>query len=137
MTTTLKQFIRQHKIRMTAEWADSNPNMMTDENWSRSATHYRCVLRCGKRQMTVPFSQGSAHTKEPSAEDVLNCLASDAAGYENARSFEDWCSEYGYDTDSRKAEKTFKTIERQATDLARLLGAPSSYETLLWNTERL
>ena len=37
---------------------------------------------------------------------------------------------------SRKAEKTFKTIEHQAKRLRNFLG-DSAYETLLWNTERL
>src|SRR5947207_663766 len=103
--TTLKTFIAQHKIRMTADLIDRNPNMDLDE-WSQTATHWRCQFKVGRRSLTTYFSQGSAHTREPTAEDVLDCLASDATGVQNSRDdFDEWCSEYGYDTDSRKAER--------------------------------
>ena len=74
--------------------------------------------------------------KAPKAADILDCLASDAASYDNARSFEDWASEFGYDEDSRKAERIFKACGKQAIKLKRFLGEPA-YERLLWDTERL
>jgi hypothetical protein len=131
----IQQFTVSNRIRMTVEWADSNPNIAADAKWMASARHFRCVLKCGKRQLTIPFSQGAAHEKEPTASDVLDCLAMDAIGVENARSFEEWCAEYGYDTDSRKAEKIFQVCEREAEGLRRLLG-PEAYEQLLWKVER-
>jgi hypothetical protein len=79
---------------------------------------------------------GLAHTQEPTTEDVLNSLASDAAGIENARSFEAWCNHYGYDTDSRRAEKTFNVCERQAEKLKSFLGE-ELYKQYLFNTESL
>jgi hypothetical protein len=134
---TLQQFIRENKIRITVEYADSNPNMAADDKWMQSATHYKCILKCGNRQMTVPFNQGVAISREPTAADILNCLASDASSIENAGSFEDWASEFGYSPDSRKAEKTYNICRKQAEQLSRLLGNTTAYETLLWNTERL
>ena len=132
-TVSIAEFIKSNRIRMTAERTDSNPSMDDSANMD----HWKCLLRAGNSRMTVTFSMGFGHHgAEPKAEDVLDCLSSDAAGIENAQSFEDWCSEYGYDTDSRKAEKTFKTIEHQAKRLRNFLG-DSAYETLLWNTERL
>jgi hypothetical protein len=131
--TTLKSFVVSHGITMTADWADANPNM-TD--MPAGSSHWKCVLKCGRRTMTVPFSQGPAISREPSVEDVLDCLASDAAGYENAQSFEDWASEYGYDTDSRKAEKTFKTVQKQANRLRWLLYTDDAFQALLFDTER-
>jgi hypothetical protein len=56
----------------------------------------------------------------------------DASG---ADTFEDWCAEYGYDTDSRKAEHIYKTVRKQTVELAGFLG-PELYEALL-KTERL
>ena len=58
--------------------------------------------------MTVPFGMGSRADRRAHGRDVINCLASDAAGYENARSFEDWANDYGYDTDSRKRPHTYE-----------------------------
>lgn len=128
---TIKSFINANRVRMSVEWADSNPNM-TD--W-KDANHFKVRLRMGRKSLTTYFSQGYGINGEPAVDDVLDCLASDASGVENARSFEEWASEYGYDTDSRKAEKTFKTIEKQAEKLRNLLGS-DLYEELLWNTER-
>jgi len=126
---TLTAFIRQHGITMSAHPADANPNMIGDGQWH----HWRCTLGCGYRQMTVYFSQGPAICREPTAEDVLDCLAADAGCI--GSSFEDWCAEFDYNTDSRIGERTYRTIEKQSKQLQRLLGT-AAYETLL-QLERL
>lgn len=132
---TLQAFINKYGLSMTEpEWADTNPNMAADE-WAQSASHYKLRIRCNRRQLTTYFSMGSAHTDEPKLADVLDCLASDASGIANSPTFEDWCGEYGYDTDSRKAERTYRTCERAAQRLERLVG-PEAYDVLLWHTER-
>jgi hypothetical protein len=113
---TLKAFIRQRRITLSAELAERNPNIDTMPPGSR---HWRCTLRCGHRRMTVYFSQGPAIEREPTVEDVLDCLASDAGC---ASTFEDWCAEFGYDSDSRKAEQTYRLIREQSEKLAALLG---------------
>lgn len=132
MTISLQDFIGNTAITAKVKRVDSNPNI---DDMGAGAQHYLVTLRAGRFSMRVPFSQGSAHTTPPTAADVLDCLASDAAGFENARSFEEWASEYGYDTDSRKAEKTYKIVAKQAAKLRAMLGQ-DNYETLLWNTER-
>ena len=129
-TMTTKGFASKHGIKSVSEWADSNPNMA--ENWE--ANHYKVTLRAKGKQLTTYFSKGFGLSGEPTAAEVLDCLASDAAGYENARDFEDWASDYGYDTDSRKAEKLYRVIGKQAEKLKKFLG--DNYEALLWNTER-
>ena len=132
MTRTLNQFIAANGISMSADWADTNPNF-TDPHPDMS--HYKCVLSKDKprRSMTTYFSMGSALTREPSAADVLDCLASDSAGI--GEQFEDWAREYGYDPDSRKAERSYKTCQRQAKILLQFLGR-EQFEALLYDTER-
>ena len=71
----------------------------------------------------------------PSAADVLDCLASDSNTIDNARNFEDFCSDLGYDSDSRKAEKIYKACRHAAKRLRNFIG--DQYETLVYNTERL
>jgi hypothetical protein len=132
----LNTFIEARHIRMEAKYVDRNPNMAADDEWMRSATHWRVTFRRGRHQLTTYFSQGSAITGEPTAADVLDCLASDASSIDNARGFEEWASELGYDADSRKAEKTFKACERSAEKLHNFLG-PALYQQLLYETERL
>jgi hypothetical protein len=58
----------------------------------------------------------------------------DANGAEN--SFEDWCSEIGYETDSRQAEAVYKLCKETAQNLKGLLGT-EGYEKLLYHTERM
>jgi hypothetical protein len=74
--------------------------------------------------------------KPPRAEDVLDSLASDAGSIENARFFEDWCADFGYDTDSRKAEATYNECCRLARQLRSFLGG-AAYDELLNDVERL
>jgi hypothetical protein len=86
--------------------------------------------------MTVYFSKGYGHHgAEPTVREVLDCLASDAATYDNAKDFEDWCAEFGFDSDSRKAERTWKVIGKQRQSLERLLG-PEAFNGLLYDVER-
>ena len=130
---TIQEFAVSNHITLTAERTSENPNM--DD--SRNMDHWKVTLRCGRRQMTLVFSMGYGHGgKSPEVEDVLSCLSSDSASIENARSFEEWADELGYDTDSRKAEKTYNVCKRQAEKLLKLLGN-TLYQQLVWNTEGL
>ena len=133
-TISLASFAAQTGIQMLAEWVASRPKRHASEQWDGS-THYRCVFRWEGRRMTVYFSMGSALRNPPTIEDVLDCLASDASGYENSQGFEDWASEYGYDTDSRAAERIYRAVGQETRKLQAFLGS-DAYEQLLWHTER-
>jgi hypothetical protein len=87
--------------------------------------------------MTLVYSMGRGHDgKPPAVESVLDTLALDANGVGNANGdFAEWCAEYGYDTDSRQAEHTFKVCQRQAKKLRAFLGSAHAYATLLFETE--
>jgi hypothetical protein len=115
----IKTFITNNNIKIEVEYADDNPNFVDEKT---RMNHYKTVLMLGKKQMTVPFSMGVGLTHEPTAYDVLTCLQMDATTYVNDYSFEDFCSEYGYDTESRKAERTYKVILRQSEKLKNFLG---------------
>jgi len=129
---TIQEFITENRISIKSEYADANK---AAPDW-KDANHYKVTLKYGRRQYTTYFSQGYGITGDPDAEGVLNCLALDSSGIENTSSFEGWCCEYGYDTDSRKAEKIFKVCERQAKKLKVFLGE-HLYQQLLFNTESL
>lgn len=57
----------------------------------------------------------------PTAEEVLDALLMEASALDYD-TFEDWASDYGYDTDSIKARDTFHFIRRQSKNLIKLLG---------------
>ena len=130
----MKKLINKLGIKMAAcVMVAENPNM---EGW-KDANHYKCTLtrRNPRRQMTVFFSMGYAHRKEPEAAEVLDCLASNSSSIESCRGFEDWARDLGYDIDNRKAERIFKACEQQAEKLQQFMG--DEYEKLLYETERL
>ena len=147
---TMYEFVKIHRITMTSDRIDSNPHMASP----REMDHWKCKLSrtwgartdpeaapvrtyaTRKNRMTVPFSMGFGHNgKAPEAADVLSCLASDASSVSQS-DIEEWCRDMGYDTDSRKAERTYKICQKQAGRLKRFLG-DDLYDTLLYHTEQL
>lgn len=115
----MQEFIEEQGVTMTAERTSENPNM--DD--SLSMDHWRCVLKRGHERMTLTFSMGHGFNGEPpTVSDVLPGVQSDTASVENANGFEDWCDNYGYDPDSRRAERIYKACERQAKALKRFMG---------------
>lgn len=111
----LAEWITQHGITAKVGAVDTRPDSLMAD----LPRHFRVTLKRGTKRMTVYFSQGAAHTKAPTVGDVLECLASD----QTDESFDDWCSNYGLDTDSRSAERTYKAVTRSSKALARFLGA--------------
>ena len=62
--------------------------------------------------------------RQPSAGSVLMCLE-----YNNPGTFEEFCDEYGYDTDSRKAEKIWRACIDQYLALSAMY-SPDELEAL-------
>lgn len=125
--TTLDKFIAKHGIKFEQHMVYTRPDgLMDGDMW-----HYRVRIACGRKSFGLYFSTGKGWNRVPEAKDVLDSIASDASGYENAKDFADWASEFGYDEDSRKAEKTYRAVKRQAEQLKRTLGA-EAYEELLY-----
>lgn len=100
--------------------------------WQQTATGYKVTLKFEGRQMTVDFWCGSLHPV-PTAFDVMYCLVSDASRVINGESFEDWASCYGYETDSREAEKTYKAVKAQTKKLEKFL--LDSFEDVVYMDE--
>jgi hypothetical protein len=65
--------------------------------------------------------QKLAKAVPPAAADVLHALIRDAEAAN--QSFDDWCADLGYSTDSRKALDTYLACQADGTRLRRVLGA--------------
>ena len=127
---SMTEFLKKHGITMTAARTNSNPNFYAKDMWIQSSTHWFCLFSMGDSSFQTFFSQGSGHRgKAPLAKDVMNCLISDSSSVQG-RSFEDWASDMGYDTDSRKAERTYDIIVRQSKNLKLFLGKETLSEAL-------
>lgn len=122
---TLKQLAK--KVQLTSTFGAAL-DYDKQSDWQRNANGYRCTMKYKGRRYTFDFWQGVAITADPDAEGCLECLLSDAQGGE--QSFHDFCGEFGYDEDSRKAEELHKACQATAKAMRRLLGA--DFETFLY-----
>lgn len=105
-------------------------------DFGKEAGHFVVVLYHKGRSMTTNYSMGTGHRKfvngewlypAPKLLDVLSCLRSDAT---IPNSFDEFCSDCGYNTDSIKAMRTFEACRKVADDLMFLLGDAVWFELL-------
>lgn len=132
---SLDGFIAQHGITATIERGGYALAHRPSGDWAHSAWTVTIESEAGA-YLVVPFFTGSA-ASEPTVNDVLECLALDAAGYENARNFRGWADEYGYDVDDDEFgqhERTFRAVETQTENLRAQLGH-DAFEQLVWNVD--
>lgn len=124
---TMEQFVEKYKIGLEViETVPRNPHMQD----SREMVHYKVRLsrpahfdlpKSRTKTFTLIFSQGRGINHEPTAASVLECLASDAATFVDARSFEEWAPSLGFEPD-KLARRTYAAVERQTDKLRDFLG---------------
>ena len=124
-TKTLKQLCGS--VRMDVKHG-ARLAFAKQDKWQQEANGYTVTLRYAKRSYTVDFWRGSGIYGEPTVKGVMECLLSDASSANE--DFDSWCGEYGYDTDSRRAEKIYKACKIIRSGLERLLG--EDFETFLY-----
>jgi len=113
-----------------------------DTNQRRHSIGYSSVrngkeyAKCKKSVDGRNFYNEMVKYYKPDPADILDCIASDASGTDQVGGFEDWCGEYGYDIDSRKAEAIYNEVNRQSRALRAMLGR-KDYDQLLYDVERL
>ena len=89
------------------------------ENWDQAHNAYKVTISRGRKRATIDFRTGTGWKVDPDLADVLSCMVSDASAGE--ASFDDFCSDFGYDSDSRKAHATWKACRKMSERLSRLL----------------
>lgn len=94
----------------------------TKDSWE--CNEWKVILKYNGRRMTIPYFTGMAIDK-PKLDDVLYSLLLDSTAIEY--SFDEWCGEFGYDTDSRKAEKLYKECLKVSEKFHKLLGEEYEY----------
>lgn len=93
----------------------------------------------GTTMVICGYTNGIGITEGPDEkpEEVIDALVSDSWGYENSDGFEDWADEHGIDTDSRKAERTYEAVKKQAGEFIDFIGGKPELEKLALHYERL
>lgn len=88
--------------------------------WNERQNRYvfKCKLSRNLKSYTFEFGQSIANgSKEPTLYDILSCLTK-----YDPESFDNFCSEFGYDIDGRNAEKTYKAVCKEFAAVERLFG---------------
>ena len=108
---TKRNILSNIKLETIKTW--NNETDKKDE-WKRTATKYNCKITFKNQSYTFSYWMGAAHTKAPSKKDVLYSFIMDDVSYMD---FEEFCSNFGYDTDSIK---TFNACQTQTDNFYRL-----------------
>lgn len=96
-----------------------------DDGWQHFA--WTMTVRKGRNgaPYEFPYRAGMAHKGKPTLVDIVAALFADARCVAYAWSFEEFCGELGYDTDSRKAEIIYRQIQVHNAQLVRLFDVDS------------
>ena len=111
-----EKFLSDTKTTFKAVYSEYR-KYFPDDKECRSV--YRITLRRkGHGSYTFNFGQSIANSgQEPTPYNVLACLTKYDVG-----TFENFCSEFGYDTDSIKATKIYKAVVNEYKNVQRLFG---------------
>lgn len=109
-------FAKSHGIKLSI--MDAWFGTMSYWNDKQERHIFKMRLTRGRKQYTIVFGQSiAAGAKEPTMYDVLACLTKYDPG-----TFENFCSDFGYNTDSRSAERTYKAVCKEWQAVERLFG---------------
>lgn len=121
----IQEFLEKHPLKIESVKLFGRPN--SDSDWSKDANHFQIKISENgnlyphrKPVLITEYSMGSAHKGKPKLESVLESLSMDISSARD--SFQDFCDNCGYDTDSRKAFSIFEACQVIAKDLTALLG---------------
>lgn len=134
---SLRHYVENHGITVEVL---SGPDWATDEEgWEHYKYEVKLINPRLGTEMVVPWMTGVAITEGPDErpEVVIDSLVCDGWGYQNVDGFEDWADEYGYDADSRKAEKVYQAVGKIAQDFITFIGGRDELEKLALRYERM
>lgn len=109
-----EKFLTDHGIKFTAKYITHGIHFPGDKD---GRDIWRLTLTRGNtrgRRISVRFGQSVASQGEtPRAYSLLTCLTKYDPG-----TFSEFCREYGYDEDSRSAERTYKAVVKEWKQVA-------------------
>jgi len=117
---TIKR-INQHLAAMGITFEKVKVPARTDnlmEDMPEGTNHFHVTIGHACEAYSFYYSQGPAHKGLPENADIMYSLIMGISSSDEC--FEDWCSNYGYDTDSRKAFKIYQAVIEAAANMRRL-----------------
>lgn len=132
-TEKAEQFLTSNGLRFRATRTEANACPLWDDpkHLHLHGNEYQITIsRPGQSgRLTFRFWNSLKDKQKgtaPDAYSVLSCISSEAHA---PGTFAEFCDEYGYDQDSRKAEKTFKACDKLARRI-RAFFCPEELEAL-------
>jgi len=105
-TQQAEKFAKTYGVRLKIAEPEYRPYFADDEE---SRFVFPCVLSRGGKSYRFKFGQSIMEKDNPpTLYDILSCLTK-----YNPETFETFCGDYGYNEDSRKAEKIYKAVVRE------------------------
>jgi len=122
---------------VTVEIVRDRGAQVDGDGWEHHAYTLRLHRAGTDATMETPWRQGYGVEDSPvdMPGTVLDSLVSDASV--GGESFEDFCADLGYDTDSRKAHTTWEACRATVDQLTTFLGGSSELRALMYDVERI
>ena len=113
-TAQAEKFAQKHGIKLSFIGDSKYKKHFTGDKEQRYV--FKCRLTRAGQSYTFDFGQSiKSGAEEPTIYDVLACLQKYDVG-----DFENFCSDFGYDNDSRAAERTYKAVCKEFAAVDRL-----------------
>ena len=107
------EFAAKHGVKLIINSSDYGYHFTNDKE---NRYIFNCTLTRNGKRYTFNFGQSiAAEDTPPTMYDILSCLTK-----YNPETFEDFCGEYGYNTDSINALNTYKAVKREFNGVNRL-----------------
>lgn len=110
-----KKFLTDTNTKLKIEYKKTAPHFIGE---TESRDIYKVTLKNDKHSFSFNFGASINNTEKnikPNEYDILGCLTK-----YDPKTFEDFCAEYGYDTDSRKAETIYFAVKCEYENIIKL-----------------
>lgn len=108
-----EQFLKDTKTKFSVKWIGYRKHFVDDKQCRHI---FLCTFKRNGKQFSVNFGQSiAAGGKTPNAYDVLSCLQKYDVG-----GLSDFCSDFGYDEDSKKAEKIYNAVCKEFDNVCKI-----------------
>ena len=112
------RFLIKNDLKLTIKFKSYGKHFPTDKE-DRNIYSFKLYNKKTKKSYSGAFGDSIHNTEQgntPTNYSILSCLNEDYS-----TDFNDFCRNYGYDEDSRSAEKIYKAVQKETAGLKRVL----------------
>lgn len=114
------EFLNKNDLKLTIKFKSYGKYFNDDKDY-RNIYKFKLYNKKTKKSYSGTFGDSIYNTKsgiEPTPYSILACLNEDYS-----TDFIDFCNNYGYNEELRKAEKIYKAVKKETAGLRRVLNA--------------